>query len=259
MSNPAYKRAYTKMVFGRIQEKTLENMLKRELILNFGYDNQLAIAETLVEHFLRIVRDYAPEQSRVEAYQIRWLAIDKEDYPGMGKTIAKTRLKPVTLTLITHEEIAKLSEGIKPRELLPERIARIYQEAYKQNGLLSNTDIAVLFNISLATASKMKKKWESLHQKILPTRGSIHDLGLTFTHKKQVIELFVRGYLTSEIARKLDHDPKCVDAYIRDFRRTKPLFEKQMPPEKIAFFTGMSVGLVKEYYKIWQKLSKNNE
>ena len=88
----------------------------------------------------------------------------------MGKTIAKTRLKPVTLTLITHEEIAKLSEGIKPRELLPERIARVYQEAYKQNGLLSNTDIAVLFNLSLSTASKMKKKWESLHQKILPTR-----------------------------------------------------------------------------------------
>ncbi|MCD6500958.1 DUF1670 domain-containing protein [bacterium] len=258
MKDPALERTYTKLVFGRLQQKTLENMLKQELIMNFGYDHKLAIADALIERFMKIIREYAPEQQRVEAYQIRWLGIDKDDYPGMGKTIAQTKLKPVTLTFITHEEIEKLANGIKPRELLPERIAQVYQEAYQQGALLSNTDVAVLFNISLTTAHKMKRQWEIQNQKVLPNRGSIHDLGLTYTHKKQVIQLYLQGHFTQEIARKLDHDPKCVDTYIRDFERIKPLLEKNMPTEKIAFFTGMGVRLVKEYKKLWKDLSKNN-
>ena len=87
----------------------------------------------------------------------------------------------------------------------------------------------------------------------LPSRGSYHDLGRTFTHKCKIIELHLQGLMPSEIARKMDHDPKCIDRYIRDYERTVPFFNEGQSITKIAFYTRMSESLVKEYKKIHNK------
>jgi hypothetical protein len=60
-------------------------------------------------------------------------------------------------------------------------------------------------------------------KEVVPTRGTIHDLGRAITHKRIIILLCLEGYLTPEIARKTKHSEDACDRYI-------------LPPVKIALF-----------------------
>jgi hypothetical protein len=235
------------LIYKSLQQKTLENMIIRELVVNFGYDNQLAVAETLAKRVLEIVKEYSLERERVKPGQIVWSAVDINERPGRGKNMAMTKQKTVLLTLVSEEEVRQLSNGHKPRELLPDAIARILLEAEEQGGVLAMNDLAAMMHTSIATITKARETWETRHGKILPTRGSLHDMGTTFTHKKQIIDLHLQGYFTSEIARMTNHDPVNVDRYIDDFQRIFMLAQDGQPLNKICFYTGLGKGLVSQY------------
>jgi hypothetical protein len=234
-------------LYKSLEQKTLRNILIRELVMNYGYDNQVAVAETLADRVLCIVDEYAPRRSRVKPGQVIWLAVDIEDRPGRGKSMAMTKLIPVVLTLVSEEDVRQLNNGGKPGELLHGVVARMLLEAEEQGGLLSMTDLAVLLSCSPSTVRKARETWERRYARILPTRGTIHDLGTTFTHKKQIIDLHLEGYFTSEIARKTSHDPSCIDRYIDDFQRVLMLKTDGQPLNKICFYTGLGRRLVKQY------------
>lgn len=69
----------------------------------------------------------------------------------------------------------------------------------------------------------------------------------------KIIEIHLQGLMPSEIARRMNHDPKRVDRYIRDFERTVPFFKEGKSIAKISFYTRLSERLVKEYKKIYNK------
>lgn len=251
MNSTATSRSTAKAIYGPSQEKTLQNLLKRELVLNFGFENKLKIADVLIESFLEIVEQYGCCRDSLKPHQILWPAVDKEDFPGYGKSMGKIKHRTVILTLWTSEEIEKLAEGHPSKKLLKNRIARLCREAYAQDTLLSMTDVGLILGISPSRASQLRAQWENEQNVTLKTRGSYHDLGMTLTHKKQIIEDHLRGFMPSEIARKHKHEITSVDRYIKDFERTVPLFEEKQPIAKIAFYTRMSERLIKEYYKIY--------
>jgi hypothetical protein len=93
--------------------------------------------------------------------------------------------------------------------------------------------------------------WEEAHGQC-PTRSTIHDLGSTISHKREIVALHLQGYLTSEIARMTNHDPHNVDRYLRDFERVYEIARDGASLNKICFLTGTS-RLVKEYLGIIQK------
>ena len=238
------------LVFKSLQQKTLENLIIRELVINFGYDNQLAVAETLAKRILGIVKEYSLEKESVKPGQIVWSSVDINERPGRGKNMAITKQKTVLLTLVSEEEVRQLSNGNKPRDLMPDVVARILLEAEEQGGVLAMNDLGAMLHCSTATAMKARAAWETKYGKILPTRGSLHDIGTTFTHKKQIVDLHLRGYFTSEIARITNHDPVNVDRYIDDFQRVFLLAQDGQPLNKICFYTGLSKGLVTQYLEL---------
>ncbi|NOX88433.1 MAG: DUF1670 domain-containing protein [Calditrichaeota bacterium] len=253
MNKTAASRSYAKMIYGPSQKKTLHNLLKRELVLNFGFENKLKIADVLIESMLDIINTYGRETEQMKAHQILWPAVDKDDFPGYGKSMDKTKHKLIVLTLWTDAELNKIVNGLSPKALLKDRIARFCQEAYAQDTLLSMVDIALILNISPSYAVKLRIQWEKEHDQILKTRGSYHDLGMTLTHKRQIIKDHLKGLMPSEIARKHKHEPSSVDRYIGDFERTLPFFQENQSDAKIAFYTRMSEHLVREYRKLYQE------
>ncbi len=122
--------------------------------------------------------------------------------------------------------------------------------------MLSCVDTGLILNLSPARTSQLRVGWEKQNNQTLPSKGSYHDLGRTFTHKQQIIEYHLQGFMPSEIARKMDHDPACVDRYIRDYERTVLFFNEGQSVVKIAFYTRLSESLIKEYKKIY--LQTNN-
>jgi hypothetical protein len=247
------KRLLQKSLFGVFQQKSLFNILRRELVLNFGYDNKLAIADVLAERMLNLFEEYAPDQEKLQPQQIVWLAIDASDSPAYGKTLADTQQRTVILDLWTKEEIENLANGTKPKVLLPQRVARLCQQAYQQGGLLTVTDLSLILGASSPTVRHAMQTWEETHGQLLPTRSTIHDLGPTISHKRQIVALHLQGYFPSEIARMTSHDPNNVDRYIRDFERVYDMARDGAPLNKICFLTGLSPRLVKEYLRIIQE------
>ncbi len=245
-----FKEEFRKQMYGGCLQKNLKNIFKRELVENFGFSDKLAIADLIVDRFMELYDLYAPPADRVKPGQMVWLAVDVDDLPGRNKTMAMTKLKPVILTVTDEHDLWRARKGEHPRRMLPDIIARIMMEAFDQGGVLSQYDVAVVTGRSLAYVGRAIKQWQEEHGKTLPSRGTIHDLGSSTTHKKEIVALYLQGYRTSEIARKTGHHPVNVDRYVKDFKRVLMLAKDGRDPYEIAFFTRMTETLVREYLSI---------
>src|SRR3990170_1094173 len=122
---------------------------------------------------------------------------------------------------------------------------RIMEEADEQRGTLSQPDIALLLAVSRASIGKYIQDIQTEKGITLPYRGTIHDLGPTVTHRRDIVRLKLQKMSTPEIARRTIHSEEAVDRYINDYERVTRIigiFE----PIDIAFITNMSVSLVME-------------
>jgi len=244
---------YRQSNFGRPEQKTLHNLLKRELLFNFGYDDKVAVADLLVERFLALVKEYSPDPAGLQPGQALWLAVDVNAPPVRNRTLELTEMVPVILTLVAPSDLQRRKQGEEWKEIFPDIVARLFQEAYQQGGVLAIPDIVALCGCCYSRAQRARQKWEKLHNQMLPTRATLHDLGSYPSHKAQIITLHLQGLNTQEIGRLTYHAPQCVDRYIDDFQRVLLLYRKLGPGRsinKIAFYTGLSVALVKQYYAI---------
>lgn len=102
---------------------------------------------------LSICDSFRKDSSSLGTGQILWSAVLIKEKHGNGKTLVRTRTKNVVLSIVVDQDIKDYSEGIKPKEILAKRIARIATEAYSQRALLTQADIALIFNISQVKVS----------------------------------------------------------------------------------------------------------
>jgi predicted XRE-type DNA-binding protein len=260
MSN-FYTRQHYKDEYGPLSQKTLHNVLKRELFEQFGFENMGLIADALIKRFLEIIDEFSPEKIRLLPGQVLWLAVDAREKCGYGKPIFRSKLVPVILTLVSPDDLQRMAEErVTRKELYPEIIARILKEAMKQGGVLALSDVGVLLGLSHSRVSRIIKRYSKEHQDdVLPHRGTVHDIGPTITHKIQAIELKLKGLFTQEIARRICHDPSAVDVYVNDFERVYELYRKGESIVKICFYTKLSRTLVEEYIKIVKELKENTQ
>ncbi len=244
-----------KVIYGPLTQKTLKNILKRELLTKFGFENMSIIADTLVEHFLKIVDQHYVRKDLLKPYQTIALAIDKNQRIGYGKTMSETKLKPVVINLITDDELSQLASGRYLRDIRPEMVARILKEAYDQGGVFSYNDVAILCGTSKTHIKDLVAQYyETHHPEILPHTGSIFDSGSTLTHKRIIIKLYLTGLLTKQIAQKTNHHPINVDNYLKTFEQIRALYEDGKTRDEIIFFTQRSGRLVDEYIQIIKEL-----
>jgi hypothetical protein len=149
-----------KALYGPLCQQTLEAVLKRELMTNFGFENMAVVADVLIKRFLAIIETYAPSQKRLRPYQALVLAVDKNEKFGYGKRMERCRLVPVFVTLITPEEFQKLADGTPLRKLRSKIAGRIIKEAYDQGGVLSFNTVGLLTGLcSMSTVSRAVKKF----------------------------------------------------------------------------------------------------
>ncbi len=250
MASPKRGEQFRKDMYGGLLKKNIKNMLIHQLIERFGYSDKTAIAELIADTFIQLYETYAPEKERVKPGQMVWLAVDVDDPPARNKTLDRTKLKPVIVTVASEYDLLKARAGKHPRKLLKEICARILQEAFDQGGVFSQYDVAVITGRSISYVQQAISRWQKEHNRSLPSRGTIHDLGSATTHKKEIVGLYLKGYKTSEIAQKTSHDPVNVDRYVKDFKRVLWLTKDGRSLQDVVFFTRLSENLVKEYLAI---------
>lgn len=240
--------------FRRIHDKSLRQLLLHRFLHHYGYDKGEVSAKAIVEDILNLIQHYfilaKPQEEGIYINygQLVWMAVDIEDRPKRGQSIANTRLKPVLLTFLTEEDIESLKKGFSSRQLRIRRMVRWCEEAYEQGALLSQLDLAILLNVCDAVVSDYVNEYQRATGRILPTRGNIHDLSGALTHKREIIALYLQGYLTPTIAAKTNHAKESVDRYIRDFEAVRTVYRHGITElDQIVQITKLSKRVVQQY------------
>ncbi len=207
--------------------------------------------QVLVRCIHDMVRKFFPGTDHLEPGQIVWPTVHKDAKGAYGKRIRDTQLTTVVLDLVQGCDAADRADGKKLREMKIDAVARLCRQSYEQDGCMTNAELALLLKISPSTVSKYIAEWELDHSTVLPRRGTIHDMGPTFTHKKIIIDkLFLQQKTVQQTARETYHSLPAIQRYISGFRQVLLCRQKDMTTAQIAYATHKSRRLVREYEKI---------
>jgi|TARA_B100002003_G_C14040721_1_gene501495 hypothetical protein len=252
--------------FRRINNKSLRQHLIHKFLNSYGYDKGQVTAQAIVDDILKTIEHYfvvrkpleqmaqgktPPDEFSDERYlrygQLVWMAVPVDEFPGRGKSIVKTRMKPVILTYLASEDMESIQHGFSSRKLRINRMVRWCEEAYDQGALLTQLDLAVLLNVCDAVVSDYVNEFQRASGRILPTRGNIHDMSGAITHKREIITLYLQGCLTPTIAKKTRHSKDAVDRYIKDYESVKLVRTAIDDIDKISQIIHLSKRVVSQY------------
>jgi len=215
--------------------------------------------QMLVQSIDDMRKQFFPNTSHLQQGQTIWTAVHKNATAAYGKTIDKTELTPVVLDLVDKEEIEQRAQGEKLRNIKINATARLFTQAYQQDGVLTNAEIAILLKISPATVGNYIKIWEQMNGQTLPRRGTIHDMGPSVTHKSIIIQkLFMEQKTVEQVARETNHSFAAIQRYISGFRRVILCRQNGIDFEKTALMLNMSKKLLEQYNQIIDRYVEQN-
>jgi hypothetical protein len=227
----------------RFLKPAVVNFFAREFPKLFGP----VMRENIADELLNLFKSLNPDAQRLQPGQILWNALDKYtrgDSPNR-------RYVPVVLSLVTQEDVRRLTAGESRTTITQQAMARIIQEAYQQGGILSMRDIALLTLRCDSYVSVLRKTYEKEHDTILPHTGVKHDMGSCITHKAVIVrKVILEKKDPVDVARETTHSQQAVDHYLKDYHRVKAVYDYKQDIEYIHLVTGIAKHVVKEYVEI---------
>jgi hypothetical protein len=232
--------------------KTLRQSLIHFITREFPRLGGPWVIELFVDKLLELVDSYRITRDRLKPGQTMWQAVAVDEWPGYRKPMTRTRQVPVVITMANQDDIADLRNNVKCPDILTRALVRCANEAYAQGGVLTVTDLSVLFHRSVSHLAQLICAYESETGEVVPRRGNIHDIGRTVTHKRIICrKAYLEGKLTPTIARETFHSPEAVDQYVLNLGRVYFATVKQgMTLEEAAFALQQPVGIVKQYVQL---------
>ena len=80
--------------------------------------------------------------------------------------------------------------------------------------------------------------------------GTNPDIGPGVSHKKRILELYLKGYEYTDIERKTKHTGEAIMRYVKDFARIMVLTEEGFNDTELRIITGLSEKTIREYKDI---------
>lgn len=241
---------YTDRIPSRAKRRSLPELLVHKFLTEYGYDHGPVIARAIVDDILATVEKCYAEH--IPPKTVLWLAVCRDKKGRERKQITLGDLVPVQLRMVTEDEIELLADKELRKTMQARRtfnrarFARWCFEAYEQGAVLTQLDLSLLSGLSERVIREALQAYESETGTIVPTRGTVHDMGSGVTHKAEVVRRWLRHQSPLKIARDLSHSQDAVDRYIADFQKVRLLAQK-LPAADLPALTGLSKHLVKQY------------
>lgn len=237
--------------------RTLYGFIKRE----FPRLGGSWVIWMFVDKLLEIVDSYRFFHGKMKPGQVVWPAVAVNERPVYRKPMWRTRLVPVIVTLVNQDDIADLRTNAERYQVLKHAIVRAAFDAYAQGGVLTCTDLGLLFHRSHNRVAAIIREYEEETGDIVPRRGNVHDMGRTVTHKRIICrKAYLEGKLTPVIARKTCHSPEAVDNYILDFARIYfATVQRGMTIEETVFAIQRPHYLVEEYVRMIEEFGLDGQ
>lgn len=246
--------SYLEKTYGPTEQKTFTGALSAFFAREFPQQAGDRARQAIVQGIVEMVHRFFPETAHLRPGQTTWTTVAKAISSSYGKTIGETPLVPVVLNILADNEVTQRKEGVRLRDLKIEAVGRLCQQADEQGGCLTNTELAVLLKTTPATISTYIREHENRHGGLLPRRGTIHDLGPTLTHKKEICRLlFLEQRSVSETCRRTRHSPQAVNRYINNFKQVFTCKSKGLTTQETAIATKLSKPLIEEYHRLFDE------
>lgn len=232
----------------RAKLRSLPTLLLNKFLNEYGYDKGPVVAQAIVKDILSTIEGCYDQ--RVGPRQCLWMVVRVDR--GKKRAIQATDLIPVRLTLITEEEIAILDDPVlgthqqATGRCRQQRVVRMCLEAYKQGGVLTVLDLSLILGVSHWVICKDIHTHEQATGQLVPTRGTVHDIGPGVTHKAQVVRRFLRGEPPDCIARSIHHSQAAVDRYLSAYQRIR-LLAQRFPKDQLPALSGVAPSVVAQY------------
>jgi len=244
-------------------KKTFKSALAAFIEKEFPHMGGPLVVDLFVDKVQSMADDFFPRTERLRMGQILWFAVAREEQHGYGKSMANTKIRPVMLTLVNHEDIQKRIERVPLSRIKEQIIARLCDEAYAQGAVLSQTDLSLLLHMIVRSIGISIRRYQKQNDRILPFRGTVHDMGRTITHKAQICrKRLVEKKSVLETAQETHHSPQAVERYEVDLSRVQFCLEKGLTVDQASFVTALSKNLVVEYEDLGKDIKamkKNRE
>lgn len=247
MSHPTFRQ----QVYNPLCDKTVHHVLRHLFVTEFGYADKVIFAEAMIERILAALQPCWLPTAALQPGQFLWLAVSHDGHKHAHQLMRDMPLVPVVLDLVTDDELQTLAQGQSYAQTRRQRIMRLLRQAFAQGGVLAETDLSALLLSSVSSISEEIRRLQAAGQS-LPYRGTVQDVGLTLTHKVQIIRLFEQGYLEPEICSRLSptHSLQAVTRYIQAYKNVIKLVERGFSAAEINAILHMSVRLVYAYVAI---------
>lgn len=246
--------SYAKKHYGSAHRHLFSAAFDRFLTENIPLLGGPELRSLLTSKILELFDTFTVAADYIKPGQMMWVAVDKNTRADSQKV----RYKPVTLTMITPEEIETLVEGkATPSRLIPDATARILKEAFAQGALLSMRDLALIFKRTPSDMSTFRAQYETNTKEILPTPATLQDMGSGITHKALILrKILVEKKDMVKVRQETSHTQQAIDRYLKSYRRVEMLLDDQKSVVYISKVTGMSPFLIMQYETIYQETKK---
>ncbi len=229
----------------RLREKHAEGLLLWELENGFEMSpkQSLLVFETakgiLLEH-------HQLERGRVHVVGI-------ELGQSAGKRMDEVRKKEVVVTVDGGVEDLEYLGRHGRKELRRMQLLRIIDEGIDQGVVFSEEDLANLLRTSTRT---VKRDVQLLRHEgcEVQTRGYYEGIGRAISHKRVIVEYYLRGMTFAEIETRSRHTPQSIKRYVETFARVAyVLAHRYVKPQERSYLLGISPSLLKEYETLYRR------
>lgn len=238
-----------KKSYASMKHKSFRQAAIQMLENDFGIIGSGKILDLMVNHILELIEKYMPD--KIIPGQIMISAISKDAPKGHHRGVKGLPQVPIQLPIIDENIIGRYVNNEKSRVIRKEYAISLFKEAYNQGGVLSSADVALILKMSEGTISKYVRDYMAGNEEIVPTRGFIHDIGPSISHKGIIVGRYLKGELPDKVARATNHSQQAVDRYIKDYERVKICIKKNMDTSFIKSATGMSKKLINKYMELY--------
>ena len=222
----------TKEELLRLDEKSLDGQLLWEL--ENGFELSPRESQGIVETVKLLYSERPVEQTgRVSLWVVKREV-------SAAKSLREADKVQAWVTLHGGQEDSEAYEAYGHAGLRRQKLLRITEEILDQGGVATQEDLARLLGTSVRTIRRDIAYLLKQGQRVV-TRGVYSDIGPSVSHKVVIVEMFLNGFVYSEICRKTQHTASSVKRYVNTFGRVVRLYERGVKAAaEIAHYAGIS-------------------
>jgi hypothetical protein len=259
LPNEQASKEYLVNTYGPAAQKTFTGALEAFFASEFPQLAGDRARRSVVQGIVEMVHRFFPATSNLRQGQTTWISVAKNEQSSHGKSTTETRKVPPSPPLLPEDEAQQRRDGKRLRDIKREAVARACLEIDAQGGCVTGAELAIMFKTTPTTVGKYIAHWEAENGQLLPRRGTIHDMGPTLTHKKEICRLlFIEGKTVSQVVNLTKHSTRAIDRYITNFRQVFTCKTKGLTVQETAHATKLSKRLVEEYHRLFDEYAVTN-